>query len=645
VSSNKDNDVVASRVGQFQRAPVAGGFSGLMKSGQLIQKYCVDRTQVLVPDHFRVAEVASYYIEAGCDVRTLDEGSCYSEVVKVQDWLVPAEAVCPRILVVSEVFGIGHNFPLAYVITSATKVVFPSDKKGGLLEEEVPLREIDVFQHIARTGRGMAHGSGGIVASAEVDKSLADLSKSEALEAYLGLVAADIRPRAGMFDEVRQLIPKGLTRDVALEVLSVALPPALVLRYLGSDGRIAARFSGAMELFVQPDHRLTRSVDVDPVGYKDWVSESLGGYYGRPELVGASKVMVPFPTTRLLRVAMHMLYAVSMKWFVVDRWRPEGDGYVSEDEQVSFVREKASSPVVAPRLVVEQGVEERKEESEVRQWAYDVAPEVLARRKKRNAMSWLHDSRADMAVSELRERAEKGLSFGMVTSDIRRYLDEGAVSRVELRLPQGRVDLESPGGSVVVRIAEVVFDALVSGEALSEGFFLDVLGTYKAVGDKFVKSTLFDNWSAPWLSVLRTYCQDSVVEYAIRKNYGSRLTRLLGELYDRFRVEAIGVCTTSNLYKGKFSGVFGAGAPSTSRLERLIKKGKLPIAQSDKFIRRFLSVKEAHAEATMALERCGLFVPHIVTKQQKRFPVRKRGGILPVVGESVVEQEENFRVV
>lgn len=645
ISTRSDNDVVASKVGKFDLEPVPGGFDALLQSGRLITHYCVDRTNVIVSDGRRVHSVASYYTEAGCDVRMLDLGSSDREIDSVFQWLSPADAAVPRILVTCQEYGTAYNNPISYVITSARRLIYASDGKGGLIEQEVPLRVAEVQQHKGRTGRGLATGSGGIVATKDVDTSVGDIMNCELLRAYLGLIAADVEPRAGIFDSVKSLLPRGLTRDVALAILSIELPPALVLRYLGSDGRVAARFVKAFELYTQPDHRLQPSIDVDPVGYSDWVEEKIGHYYEGDETSSDVSVYVPFASPVSLKAIMHTVYAVSRKWLDVPVWRPEPVMESGSEDDDLGTRKRVRPKIHPARLRTIEDVVEEEAPPQVPpkpSWSYDVDPAGLARRRRRNAMSWLAENDGKLAVNSLRERAEKRRSFGAVTGDVERMSTENGI-QVKVKASKGldNVEVESPGGTVVMALSELIFEVLVSGAPLTPGFFYDVLHTVKSVGEKFVKSTLFDNWSAPWLSILRTYASKECMEYIIRKGLSVYASRLVAYLYDRFRVEAVAVCTTSNLYRSKVKGVFSSGKVSTTRLAKLIRQGRIPLAQSDKFIERFLVIKEAHADALAGLESHGVFAPNVVTTMQRSMPLRKRGGHMPVLGEEVVQPTES----
>jgi len=644
ISTRSDNDVVATRVGKFEEEPVSGGFPALVASGKLITQYCTDRTLVIVADGRRVHATASYYAEAGCDVRMLDLGSSMKDLDLVDRWLGPVDAAVPRILVVHEEYGTAYNMAVSYAITSATRMIYAMDGKGGLVEQEVPLRLAEVQQHKGRTGRGLATGSGGIVASKLIDKSVGELMNCEKLRAYLGLIAADVIPRAGIFDEVMSLIPKGLTRDVAISVLSVELPPALVLRYLGTDGCIASRFVKAMELYVQPDHRLKPSKDVDPVGYSSWVEEKIGHYYEGDDTSSDVSVFVPFESPMSLKVIMHTIYAVSRKWMDVPSWRPEIiEDSASDDEDLGTRRRVKSRVHPAKLRLVGDEVPEDVPPPvpDKASWQYDVDPMGLDRKKRRQAMSWLKDKEGKVAVAGLRARAENRRSFGAVTGDVERIvLDEAVQVRLRPSEASQPVDIESPGGTVVLSLSEVIYEVLVSGLPLSPGFFCDVLHTVKKVGEKFVKSTLFDNWSAPWLSVLRTYTDNSCVEYAVKRGYSTYASKLVGFMYDRFRVEAISVCTTSNLYRSQVKNFFSSGKVSTTRLARLIREGRVPLAQSDKFIGRFLEIKDAHVSALAGLEMQGVFAPHVVSKVQRAMPLRRKVGRMPVVGEDVIPPVE-----
>lgn len=647
MSTLESNNDVAHAVGKFDVAESPVTLDEAMASGMLLSdRHLRDRTQVLVACDEDAAVLRAYYEENGLDVYILDSASTIPDRENVVKMFSVTTAVVPRVVVATENYGTGYNIPLSYVISTCTRRVYELNEGNALVEREVPLMKRSVVQHRGRVGRGMATGAGGLLLSdiTSVDK---ELLASEALEAYLSLIAASINPRPGLFNTVTRVLPKGVDAAVARLLLRSTLPVGLAVRYLGSDGRFASRFVDAVQLFHQTGEKLRRSKDEYPVGHESWVSESVGEYYEGDDTRTDVELVVPFKTPRGLKIQMHAISAVAAGLLTLEYW----DNFDEEDEsddEVVGVRVKAKR-VVVPRLP--EGPPAKPVAtvaSRAPVWQYDADPaSARVKRERRQGMSWHANGEGQAAVRTLVRALEDdalGRSVASPEVDVPEYPGK-VVFALPLEEDTGTIPVKSAGGGRILLVTKPVYAGFMNGEALSPKDGVELMTNLVEIKalQRFAKSTIFDNWSPAWLCVFFMYAETGVFRGFRDKGLHSEALKLLDYLYDRFRSEVLSVAASSNLYQAKLRGFFSS-RPSVSRFVSAAKKGKLPIAQSDTFVKRVIAIKDAYDNAVLAIESSGVFAPSLVTKAQKQLPIRDRMRNMKVVDEEVVDPVKGLRV-
>lgn len=641
-SATVSTDVAEHRtnaaVGAFSQANYT--FREGVSNGRLFALIPRDRTLVLLPSDIEVWNARQVYYDMGVEVRILDTASILADVNDTFNFLQGASST-PRVVVAHESFGTGYNLPVSFVISSGSRMIYELDSSHRLHEVEQFVSEDELAQHKGRTGRGIVTGSGGLILKGASLECPTGLLPSERLEAYIGLVAAGIHPRSGNYgEEVARILPNGLSHAVALGIMRIALPPAVVLRYLGRDGLVARRFAVAMNLFAQPDFFVRPSEDLDPIGYDQWIPEIVGSYFEGDDSTSTLSVRVPFQSPPSLKVAMHTLYATACGWLMIERWRPVGmdEGDRSDDEETS--RPVRNRRRVVPRVIVDEDAPPPVPEKEP-PWAYNTLLSGQAKAKRRLARSWADDPVGRESVKRLVDSAEGRAVLGSPVVDVTFVEDDGIkVAKIESK-DKERVEVNSPGGSVIMTFRVEVYEKLMSGDVMDSSLFVSLLKAVKKNESRFAKSSLFDNWAPPWESVFKAFADDACV--IAMKNAALHTVGIgvLSKLYDRYRQEALHVCKTSNLYRETFLKVFPR-VMSVTRVAAAVRSGKLPIAQSDRFVARLLYLKELHDRSTLYLEKHSLYVPTQVTAAQRRLPINRK----PLLG--VIDSKtssNNFKIV
>jgi hypothetical protein len=299
----------------------------------------------------------------------------------------------------------------------------------------------------------------------------------------------------------------------------------------------------------------------------------------------------------------------------------------ASDEERDVGRVVPRSPVRAvPYRFVNEPVKPP-EESVMAQvmWSYDAPLDGQHVRRKRDAMSWMQSERGKEAVELLRRR------FMMLDDDYGvsamrpLVVDEDVVKNVEVEV-EPPITARSPGGTGIVEIRADVYGRMARGEALRPDMTVElikVLEQSSAVG-AFVKTTVFDGWSPPWTSMWTTFSSQEVLKECLVKNVHGSVMKLVQGMYARFRDEAISFFATSNLYRDKVKRLFAVSL-SINKLAKMIKEGRVPIAQSDMFVDRWLRMLDMHDKALTAMERAHVFDPMAVTAAQANLPI-DRGG-------------------
>jgi hypothetical protein len=396
----------------------------------------------------------------------------------------------------------------------------------------------------------------------------------------------------------------------------------LAVRYLALDGKVARRFYRAVRAFAQPDVELPLSKYDDPVGYDTWVAEPMGAYYDGDVSAADTTLVVPFSSPASLRVVMHAISASAEGLIQVTPWRYPAEEEVS-DEEKEVVRPKVRAQVQPePYRCVVAPPEASEGSTAFRElWSYDAPLEGQYVRERRHAMSWAKTDRGLAAVELLRQRFLAIDDDGGSSAMRPRPVPEELESKVVVDLGPAVV-AHTPGGTGVVEIDSPVYGRLARGEkmtAKSAVSLLETLDAEKAVS-AFSRTTVFDGWSPPWVSMWLTLGDSRVLNECLAAGVHGVAMRLVQELYDRFRQEALHYFSTSNLYRDKVRKLFGKTV-SINRLARQVRAGKVGIAQSDRFVDRWLQMLDLHGKVLEAMEKTGVFDPLAVTKTQETMPI------------------------
>lgn len=596
-----------------------------MASGKLVSDWLRDRTILLVPDNDSVYQAKAYYEEAGVDVFALDTASLEGEKRKACEFLAAASAMTPRVLVAHHSYGTSYNFPLSYVITTATVSCYEPNEQGALVLQRRPLQEGELLQQRGRVGRSMASASGALVLSPEVGPDRM-LRKSEVAAYYASLVACDIMPKHDGLADIGKWFPFGLTRDTARTLQNVSssnrLPAMLAIRYFAEDGKVARKYWSAVRAFSQPDVDLPRSKYDEPVGMDLWVEEVVGRYYPGHRQEADEVVRVPFASPEGLKVVMHAISAMAEGKLSLPVWWCPGEDEVSEDEY-EVERPVAETPVRAvPFRLVTQSEREVASEQGVVGWSFNVSKDDQYVKQKRNAMSWMQTDRGAEAAELLKRRFlgydEVGDSF--MKPGVSEVNVEGTV---EVPLPD--VVAHTPGGTGVVKVKAGVYALMAAGKVLPKEEAVSLLTYLDANGvtAKFAKTTAFDGWAPTWFSVWGTLASHEVMRYATERGVHSVALALGGAMYERFREEAVHYLVTSGVYRDKVRSFFSKSV-SQNKLARLVREGKVPIAQSDLFVAQWLKMLDMYDSVLRNFERVGVFDPLSVVKASNRMALDSR---------------------
>lgn len=637
ISSEDGNNATASGVGGFVEETTPMTIEDAMDSGRLMNEFLRDRILVLVASDEDVALTRAYYMDHGVDVYILDSASTEADMAAVDRAFRVPTSVVPRVLVAEQRYGTSSNFPVSAVISTGSVRVYELEADNSLVEKVLPVMAKVIVQHKGRVGRGLATGAGGWIISGAPARDK-EILASEALEAYLSLIAAAIRPRPGAFDAAARVLPKGLNAEVAKRVLKIGLPPALAVRYLGTDGRFASKFVDGVRLFTQGGEVLRKSKDEYPVGYDSWIEEEVAHYYVGDVKAAGVMVRVPFKSPVGLKIQMHTITAVSDGLLDLDYWNWFEEDEESDDEVIG-VRTKARRAAV-PRMPADrEHVAVPSSVGTVSVWQYDADPAMAAKKRiRRRGISWGANGEGKAAITALCRAIDSGRlgMFDVIAEEgVPEY--EGKVAYTLPLEESPTVPVKSAGGGRVLLVTPSVHKCFMDGVQLSPSAIVEVMANIvelRAI-ERFAKSTLFDNWSPAWLSWFDSFAEEDVLKAFKDKALHSDAIKLLNFLYERFRSEVVSVAVSSNLYRSQL-GTFFSNKPSLTKFVSAVRKGRIPIAQSDEFVARVLRIKDSYDVAVMALEKVGLFAPTLVTKAQRRLPLRDRHRKMEVIDEAVV---------
>lgn len=638
-STDESNFTGSAGLGNTKFLPASKTIAQAMESGALLNTYLRDRLMVIVASDADVWTVKDHFESDGVEVMSLDSASTRQDARAVQAFL-SGESCSPRVLVAHEIYGTGSNFPVTFVVTTGTRSEFA--EVGGVWKEvEVPLSRAEVMQHVSRTGRGMVAGSGAVVLRSDFAESV-DLYPGDRMLAYVGMLAANIKPSEtpGVWDDVREALPNGLTREVAYGVLRVGLPPAMTLRYLGTDGGVARRFQHALAGYVQMDHYLRVSKELNPVGYAGWIEEQVGSYYPGDDSSAEVYVKVPFRAEGAHRTVMHGIFAAAQNMVTVPRWRPKYDGEASSEEEMKDVEVRTPRRKIRPRVVHDVPDEEAPEPVVVRKpWAFDASLEAqTSLSHKRKAVAWASTGEGQVVIAQLMQCVDRGEydpSAGLPTIGPNAQ-PETIVELERAELVDSPVEVRSPGGSVKTSMPASVYQKFANGVKLSDVELCSLLRSAASAVDALARTVLFDNLSPAWDCVFLSLLDPSLMYVVRQKGLASVATKVVAALYHRFREEVMNVVASSNVYKRRFVLFTRKKSPTMKALMKELREGNfLGMAQSDRYIGRVMHLKELHDEVLMGFETVGVYVPQQVTQAQRPLPLRTKN-LVGRLGEDMV---------
>jgi hypothetical protein len=315
----------------------------------------------------------------------------------------------------------------------------------------------------------------------------------------------------------------------------------------------------------------------------------------------------------------------------VPAWRFPAEEEVSDDEsEVVRMKQKVAVKVMPYRMVNEPIVEYAESSHARNLWAYEVPVEGQHVREKRKAGSWMLTDRGKEAADLLRARF-LAVSDDYGVTAMKPPVKEEEADEVVVIDVEPVVTARSPGGTGVVELKAEVYGKLARGEALAPKVavsLLRVLDEAKAVV-AFTKTTVFDGWAPPWISLWATFSRQEVLKECVAGLVHGVVMRLIQAMYTRFREEAVHFFCTSNVYRDKVKTLFSKSV-SINKLAKQIREGRVGIAQSDRFVDRWLLMLDMHEKVLSSMEKAHVFDPLSVTKVQDTLPI-DRGGRRRVV--------------
>lgn len=617
-------DVGSKSMGMFKESPTSVTLREAIDSGKLVADYLVDRTMVVLPSNDQIYAAVEHYEAFGVDVRSLDDADDFEALRAAEEWLL-GDSTVPRVVVVHSSYGIGLNLPVAY------EIIWPLESSYMCTDDTVSQVERAmtaemVAQVKARTGRSIVEGSGGIVMASDRSDTT-DLREDELMSAFVKMCAVSILPmRSGFWEPCYRGFPDGLTVTAAMTMLKVCMPVEVVARYLGSDGRVAARYVRALNVFSQPDHFLVASDNDMPVSYDSWVVDSMA--------VGGvdEAIRVPFFATGELKVIIDAVEMMAQMRIDVPRWRPSrrfamDDGYDSEEERgdsryKAGVARLRRIPDVVPRALEEPPRQRRIP------WEYRPGGESGSDVRHGG---FIDSERCRQALLEM----ENSLLEYHVQQRVEMSVVEETEGSVVPVVIEGLGDVESPGGTVVCSLPVKICESLNLGRTLRSDEFLKLASAARVDVEKFVGSKLFDCFSGPWESILRSLNEENVIHEVVKSGVATDVYAMVDKMRSRFSVELVSVLASSNVFKRRFLKVFSS-SPSMDDMMRAIRKGKFDgVAQTDAFIDRVKLLKELIDMTLLAAESRNVYLPTYITSAQRALPLRGDGR-LGYVGGGIV---------
>jgi hypothetical protein len=285
-----------------------------------------------------------------------------------------------------------------------------------------------------------------------------------------------------------------------------------------------------------------------------------------------------------------------------------GDGYDSGDEAKGRfaasprrLRRIEEAPPVAPEAPVY-----------TTPWSYQAIADVPQRRRDGR---YIDTDRFKEAIAAM----EASLSDYQVPNNDAVLSPKPGTDSVAFELPELGV-VESPGGSTVCILKADVCRSMNLGQVLEADGLLDVVRATKGVEDKFIASRLFDSFSGPWESILRSLDQERVLRKIVMDGEATQAFSLVDRLRSRFGVELTHVLANSNVSKRKFLKVFKR-TPTVDSVMRAITRGDFSnISQTETFFRRVVLIKTLIDRVLLYAESQNVYLPnHISASQRMRY--------------------------
>lgn len=620
ISTDLKGVAESSSLGNFRTLDVDVSVETAISSGKLLSEYLVDRTMVVVPSDSDVTLLESHYEANGVDARVLHSATSSTEEDEACEWL-KGDASTPRVLIVCVSYAIGYNFPIEYMI------LWPEVCVGKLcgdmyaiVKEKMTVEMI--AQAKARTGRKIVDGSGGMVMSSGVMATV-ELPECERLRAFVLLSAAYVRPIAtGFWASAYALFPDGLSPAVAHIMLKICLPLEVIPRYMCADGRVASRYCAALNFFSQPDHFLMASSQEEPDSFGEWPLDS--GFFENQEI---GPVRVPCRATGELQVCLLAITAMASGFFSLERWRMERNMHMGDECDSDTERDPVASRMRLRRLNVVT-IDKPLPVALGVPWSY--RPGVSGSEQLPRVGGYFDSDRMKEALAAL-ERSLLDYKVPEVLPSVVIETEEGSVAAVSL----GNGTVESPGGTKVCTLPVSICERVNMGQVLTCVDFLRFVAAYRVDKPRFVLSKLFDSFSGPWESVLRSLLDEVVIAGVVKHGVASDAYEMVNRLRVRFSKELVSVLSQSNVYKRRFLRVFSR-APSTDSMMAEIRAGRFHgVAQSDRFLDRVMLIKELIDRALIRAESHNVYLPTYITAAQRGLPVRGRAP-LGVLGEDML---------
>jgi len=250
-----------------------------------------------------------------------------------------------------------------------------------------------------------------------------------------------------------------------------------------------------------------------------------------------------------------------------------------------------------------------------KEWSY--RPSVVSQPQHKRSGSYFDSDRVRESLAMM-ERSLLDYKVPQLQAASVEETKEGMTTSIDL----GNGNVESPGGSVVCTLPIGIFEKVNLGQVLQWSEFMRFITAYRVDKGRFVRSKLFDSFSGPWESVLRSLLDEEVIASVVRSGMATDVYEFVNRLRARFSLEVVSVLSQSNVYKRRFFRVFNR-IPSTDSLMEGIRTGHFNnIAQSDKFLERVMMLKELIDRVLIRAESQNVYLPTYITQAQRGLPVR-----------------------